>query len=77
MTDLRSPKPAAASTKKAIEDFAASLPFDNGADAENVARGFIATRTDPIFLDLNHHHSKTLCGIFHVQISLMIHFQRQ
>ena len=48
MTDLRSPKPAAASTKKAIEDFAASLPLDNGADAENVARGFIATRTDPI-----------------------------
>jgi len=48
MTDLRSPKPAAASTKKAIEDFAASLPLDNGVDAENVARGFIATRTDPI-----------------------------
>ena len=53
MTDLRAPKPAAASTKKAIEDFAASLPLDNGADAENVARGFIATRTRHFVLTIN------------------------
>ena len=48
MTDSRSPKPAEASTKKDIENFTNSLPVDNGADAGNVARGFIATRTDPI-----------------------------
>ena len=48
MTDSRSPKPAEASTKRDIENFANSLPADSGADAGNVARGFIATRTDPI-----------------------------
>ncbi len=48
MSDPRSPKPAEASTKADIEGFVESLPVDSGKDAENVARGFIATRTDPI-----------------------------
>jgi len=48
MSDPRSPKPAEASTKADIESFVDSLPVDTGKDAENVARGFIATREDPI-----------------------------
>ena len=48
MSDPRSPKPAEASTKTDIESFVESLPTDSGKDAENVARGFIATREDPI-----------------------------
>ena len=48
MTDSRSPKPAAARTRADLEAFAASLPPDEGTDAADVARGFIATRTNPV-----------------------------
>ncbi len=48
MTDSRSPKPAAARTRADLEAFAASLPPDDGTDAADVARGFIATRTEPV-----------------------------
>ena len=46
--DPRAHKPAAAQTRADLEAFAASLPPDDGTDAADVARGFIATRTDPV-----------------------------
>ncbi|MDP6286422.1 MAG: alkyl sulfatase dimerization domain-containing protein [Acidimicrobiales bacterium] len=46
--DPRAHKPAAAQTRTDLEAFAASLPPDDGTDAADVARGFIATRTDPV-----------------------------
>ena len=46
--DPRAPKPATPAARADIETFAASLPPDPGHDAANVARGFIATRTEPV-----------------------------
>lgn len=46
--DPRAHKPATARTRADIEAFATSLPPDDGTDAADVARGFIATRTDPV-----------------------------
>ena len=50
--DPRSRKPATAHTRADIEAFAATLPPDDGTDAANVARGFIATRTEPVIQKL-------------------------
>ena len=46
--DSLQPKPATDHTRAAIDSFAATLPPDDGTDAANVARGFIATRSEPI-----------------------------
>ena len=46
--DSLQPKPATDHTRAAIDSFAATLPLDDGTDAANVARGFIATRSEPI-----------------------------
>jgi len=46
--DPRTPRPATPQTRADLEAFAASLPPDDGSDAANVARGFIATRAEPI-----------------------------
>ena len=45
---LRQPKKATKYTKSKNKDFAKSLPVDDGTDAANVARGFIATRENPV-----------------------------
>jgi alkyl sulfatase BDS1-like metallo-beta-lactamase superfamily hydrolase len=50
--DPRSRKPATSHTRADIEAFAATLPPDDGTDAADVARGFIATRTDPVIQKL-------------------------
>ena len=42
------PKPASAATKTAQEAAAKTLPDEDGRDAEFAARGFIATRADPL-----------------------------
>lgn len=42
------PKPASAATVAAQRAVAATLPADDGRDAEYAQRGFIATRTDPL-----------------------------
>jgi alkyl sulfatase BDS1-like metallo-beta-lactamase superfamily hydrolase len=42
------PKPASTATKTAQEAAAKTLPVEDGRDAEFAARGFIATRTDPL-----------------------------
>ncbi len=47
-TDPRAPKAAEAQTRDDLAAFAASLPPDDGSDAANVARGFIATRQEPV-----------------------------
>ena len=46
--DPRAHKPAAPQTRADLEAFAASMPPDDGTDAADVARGFIATRTEPV-----------------------------
>ena len=46
--ESRQAKQATEFTKKENEDFQKSLPPDDGTDAANVAKGFIATRTNPI-----------------------------
>ena len=46
--DPRVHKPAAPQTRADLEAFAASMPPDDGTDAADVARGFIATRTEPV-----------------------------
>ncbi len=46
--DPRDQKPATAKTRSDLETFTATLPDDDGTDAVDVARGFIATRTEPI-----------------------------
>ena len=46
--DSLQPKPATDHTRAAIDSFAATLPPDDGTDAANVARGFIATRSEPV-----------------------------
>ena len=46
--DSRAKKPATSFVRADNEAFAASLPHDDGTDAADVARGFIATRTEPI-----------------------------
>ena len=46
--DPRSPKAAEAQTRTDLDAFTASLPPDDGSDAANVARGFIATRVEPV-----------------------------
>ncbi len=46
--DPRTPKPATPHTRTDLDAFAASLPPDDGRDAANVARGFIATRAEPV-----------------------------
>ena len=45
--DPRSPKAAEAQTRSDLDAFADTLPPDDGNDAANVARGFIATRVEP------------------------------
>ena len=42
------PKPASAATLSAQKEMAATLPTDDGRDGEFSARGFIATRADPV-----------------------------
>lgn len=42
------PKPASAATKAAQAIAAKALPAEDGRDAEFAARGFVATRTDPL-----------------------------
>jgi alkyl sulfatase BDS1-like metallo-beta-lactamase superfamily hydrolase len=42
------PKPASAATRAAQEAAGKSLPAEDGRDAEFAARGFIATRADPL-----------------------------
>lgn len=42
------PKPASAATVAAQQAARAELPADDGSDAEFAARGFIATRADPV-----------------------------
>ncbi|MEC9395397.1 MAG: alkyl sulfatase dimerization domain-containing protein [Actinomycetota bacterium] len=46
--DPRAHKPATVQTRADLEAFAATLPPDDGTDAADVARGFIATRTEPV-----------------------------
>ncbi len=46
--DLRAKKPATSFVRADLEAFGASLPPDDGTDAADVARGFIATRTEPV-----------------------------
>ena len=46
--DPRAKKPATSFVRADLEAFAASLPPDDGTDAADVARGFIATRIAPI-----------------------------
>jgi len=46
--DPRAHKPATAHTRADLEAFAARMPADDGTDAANVARGFIATRAEPV-----------------------------
>ena len=46
--DPRAHKPATPQTRADLEAFAASMPPDDGTDAADVARGFIATRTEPV-----------------------------
>jgi alkyl sulfatase BDS1-like metallo-beta-lactamase superfamily hydrolase len=46
--DPRSHKQATARTRADLQAFTASLPPDDGTDAADVARGFIATRTNPV-----------------------------
>lgn len=46
-----SPKPASTATRAAQEKTSATLPVENGTDAKLAARGFIATRSDPIIRD--------------------------
>lgn len=47
------PKPASAATIAAQAAMRASLPKDDGSDEAFAAKGFIATRTDPIIRDKN------------------------
>lgn len=42
------PKPASAATRAAQQAAAKALPADDGRDAEFAARGFVATRADPL-----------------------------
>ena len=46
--DPRAPKPATDHTRADLEAFALSMPADDGSDAADVARGFIATRAEPV-----------------------------
>ena len=46
--DPRAHKPATAHTRADLEAFAARMPADDGTDAADVARGFIATRAEPV-----------------------------
>ena len=46
--DPRAHKPATDHTRADLEAFALSMPADNGSDAADVARGFIATRAEPV-----------------------------
>ena len=46
--DPRAPKPATDQTRADLEAFALSMPADDGSDAADVARGFIATRAEPV-----------------------------
>ena len=46
--ESRQAKQATEFTKKENRAFQKSLPLDDGTDAANVAKGFIATRTNPI-----------------------------
>ena len=46
--DPRAHKPASPHTRADLEAFAARMPPDDGTDAADVARGFIATRTEPV-----------------------------
>ena len=41
------PKPASAATRAAQHKTAATLPAEDGRDAEFAQRGFVATRADP------------------------------
>ena len=42
------PKPASAATAAAQREAAARLPMEDGRDADFAARGFLATRADPV-----------------------------
>ena len=42
------PKPASAATRAAQQAVAASLPAEDGRDADFAQRGFVATRADPV-----------------------------
>ncbi len=46
-----SPKPASSATLAAQRGVQATLPADDGQDAEFAARGFIATKADPVIKD--------------------------
>ena len=46
--ESRQPKQATEFTKRENKAFKNTLPSDDGTDAANVAKGFIATRTNPI-----------------------------
>ena len=46
--DPRPPTPATDQTRADLEAFALSMPADDGSDAADVARGFIATRAEPV-----------------------------
>ena len=46
--ESRQPKQATEFTRKENKAFKDTLPSDDGTDAANVAKGFIATRTNPI-----------------------------
>lgn len=46
-----SPKPASAATQAAQQAMAASLPADDGRDADFAARGFVAGLKDPVILN--------------------------
>ena len=46
--DPRAHKPATDHTRADLEAFALSMPADDGSDADDVARGFIATRVEPV-----------------------------
>jgi len=52
-SNSRDPKIAEPKTKSDLESFASSLPPDDGSDAENVNRGFIATREEPVITKLH------------------------
>jgi alkyl sulfatase BDS1-like metallo-beta-lactamase superfamily hydrolase len=47
------PKPATAATLMVQREAAAALPHEDGRDAEFAARGFIATRADPLIKSAN------------------------
>ena len=67
--ESRHPKEATEFTVKENKAFKKTLPSDDGTDAANVAKGFIATRTNPIIEKHEPNACSPSLGIFLSQIS--------